>query len=73
MHGQLFVRQVKNLALEKMGSNKSYVEKELARLQGILKKGSVEASKQDDLISRINVLKKFATTDGSAEDVKQEL
>ena len=60
-------------ALEKMSSNKSYAEKELARLQGILKKGGLASTKQDDLTSRINVLKKFGASDETVESIKEEL
>ncbi|KAI9729132.1 MAG: Protein disulfide-isomerase-like 2-2 [Chrysothrix sp. TS-e1954] len=60
-------------ALEKMSRNRNYAEKELARLQGIMKKGGLASTKQDDLISRINVLKKFGVSDETTESIKQEL
>lgn len=47
-------------ALGKIQGNSGYVEKEVARLQGLLKKGGLARSKQDDLTSRLNILKKFA-------------
>ena len=59
--------------LEKMSSNKDYVSKESGRLEGILKKGGLVRSKEDDLTRRLNVLKRFATGEASAEEVKQEL
>jgi len=47
-------------ALGKIQANSGYVEKEVARLQTILAKGGLARSKQDDLTSRLNILKQFA-------------
>jgi protein disulfide-isomerase A6 len=45
---------------EKLAKNPSYVEKELARVQGILSKGAaLAAEKLDDLTVRRNILQKF--------------
>lgn len=62
----------------KMGASSDYAKKELARLQGILKKGGLAREKQDDLVSRSNVLRKFLVDVKDAvgekvESVKQEL
>jgi protein disulfide-isomerase A6 len=55
---------------EKVKANKGYVDKELARLEGILKKGGLAPQKVDDLTRRYNVLKRF--TVGKSEE-KSEL
>jgi protein disulfide-isomerase A6 len=47
---------------EKMGSNKDYADKELTRLQGLLKKGGLAPEKVDDLTARSNILRKFIPT-----------
>jgi len=44
---------------KKSEENAGYVEKELTRLQGLLKKGGLAPEKIDDLTSRSNILKKF--------------
>ena len=44
---------------DKLGKNAGYVEKELARLQGLIKKGGLAPEKIDDLISRSNILRRF--------------
>ena len=56
--------------LEKLGKNQSYAEKELARLEGLLKKGGLAPEKTDDLTSRSNVLRSFLN---KAEEIKEEL
>ncbi|MCJ1275135.1 hypothetical protein MMC21_002935 [Puttea exsequens] len=43
----------------KISNNQGYVEKELARLQGLLKKGGLAPEKVDDLTSRSNILRRF--------------
>ncbi len=53
---------------ERMGENKGYAEKELKRLEGLLKKGGLAPEKLDDLTARANILRRF----GSAP-VKDEL
>ncbi|KAK4162755.1 thioredoxin-like protein [Cladorrhinum sp. PSN259] len=44
---------------DKIGKNEGYVAKELARLQGILKKGGLAPTKVDELSSKTNILRKF--------------
>jgi len=44
---------------DKVGKSQGYVEKELARLQGLIKKGGLAPEKIDDLTSRSNILRKF--------------
>ena len=56
--------------LAKLGKNQNYAEKELARLQGLIKKGGLAPEKLDDLTSRSNVLRSFL---GKVEEVKDEL
>ncbi|KAL8830352.1 MAG: hypothetical protein Q9170_005765 [Blastenia crenularia] len=53
----------------KLGKSQGYAEKELARLEGIIKKGGLAPEKLDDLVSRSNILRTF-TTKG---DEKEEL
>ncbi len=53
--------------LEKLGVNDGYVEKELTRLEGMLKKGGLAPTKLDDLTSRLNILKKFVLGEGKTE------
>ena len=45
--------------LGKIAASKGYVEKELKRLESILKKGGLADEKKDDLMSRSNILRKF--------------
>ena len=45
---------------DKLNSNNDYVSKELARLDGILKKGGLAPAKRDEIQSKTNVLRKFA-------------
>lgn len=53
----------------KLGKDQGYVEKELARLQGLIKKGGLAPEKLDDLTSRSNILRVFK----GQEPSKQEL
>jgi len=53
-YGQYYSR-----VAEKVKENAGYVEKELGRLQGILKKGALGQEKLDDLVTRSNILMKF--------------
>ncbi|KAI9798258.1 MAG: hypothetical protein M1825_005391 [Sarcosagium campestre] len=55
---------------EKLSKNQGYVEKELARLQGLLKKGGLAPEKVDDLTIRKNILSRFS---GAKKDEKDEL
>ncbi|MCJ1298694.1 hypothetical protein MMC08_001484 [Hypocenomyce scalaris] len=54
---------------DKLSGNQGYVEKELTRLEGLLKKGGLAPEKLDDLMSRTNILHRFS----SKGDVKDEL
>lgn len=54
----------------KLKSNKGYVEKELPRLEGLIKKGGLAPEKLDELISRSNILRKFK---GEEPIVEKEL
>ena len=45
--------------VEKASSDNEYVEKELNRLDGMLKKGNLAPEKVDDLTARTNILRKF--------------
>ncbi|KAK3069488.1 hypothetical protein LTR53_012126 [Teratosphaeriaceae sp. CCFEE 6253] len=54
---------------KKSGENAGYVEKELARLTGLLSKGGLAPEKIDDLTSRSNILRKFV----GGEEPKDEL
>lgn len=53
----------------KLGGNKGYVDKELTRLEGLLKRGGLVPEKLDDLTSRSNILRKFK----GEEPIKEEL
>jgi len=44
---------------EKIAANSGYAQKELKRLEGLIKKGNLAPEKLDDLISRSNILRKF--------------
>ena len=44
---------------KKLEANGDYVERELARLQGLIKKGGLAPEKLDDLTSRSNILGRF--------------
>ena len=56
---------------DKISKNQGYAEKELARLQGLIKKGGLAPEKLDDLTSRSNILRKFKGEEPIQE--KQEL
>ncbi len=55
--------------LKKLEQNEGYAEKELARLQGLLRKGGLAREKLDELTVRSNILRKF----GRKQDNKEEL
>ncbi|KAH6636937.1 thioredoxin-like protein [Chaetomium tenue] len=57
---------------EKLSKAEGYVTKELARLEGIIKKGGLAPTKQDELASKANVLRKFAEKATGGEE-KEEL
>ncbi|RFU81970.1 disulfide-isomerase erp38 [Trichoderma arundinaceum] len=54
---------------DKLNKNEKFVAKELTRLQGILAKGGLAASKRDEIQVKVNVLNKFAPK----EEEKDEL
>ena len=56
--------------LEKLATSQGYAEKELARLESLIKKGGLAPEKLDDLVSRSNILRRFA---GTKESIKEEL
>ncbi|CAK7267030.1 Protein disulfide-isomerase erp38 [Sporothrix epigloea] len=60
---------------DKLSANEGYVAKELARLEGILGKGGLAATKMDELTSKSNILRKFTekSAEEDVEDVKDEL
>lgn len=53
--------------LDKFSANQGYVEKEVKRLEGLLKKGGLSRAKIDDFTSRVNILKKFGLTTEKTE------
>ncbi|KAB8360677.1 hypothetical protein FH972_024414 [Carpinus fangiana] len=59
--------------LQKTNENKDYAQKELIRLQGILKKGGLARANEDKFSTRANILKKFVQGEKSFEAVKEEL
>ncbi|KAG6356821.1 hypothetical protein INS49_014695 [Diaporthe citri] len=56
---------------DKLKSNDGYAAKELARLDGILKKGGLAPTKLDELTSKTNILRRFV--EEKIEQVKDEL
>ncbi|KAF2190284.1 disulfide isomerase [Zopfia rhizophila CBS 207.26] len=54
---------------EKISANKGYAEKELKRLEGLVRKGNLAPEKLDDLASRSNILRRFL----GQEEEKSEL
>ncbi|KAL1839200.1 hypothetical protein VTJ49DRAFT_1789 [Mycothermus thermophilus] len=62
---------------EKIGKSEGYAAKELARLEGILKKGGLARAKLDELTRKTNVLRKFAgeeeESDEESDNEKDEL
>lgn len=52
---------------DKLSKNAGYAEKELARLQGLIKKGGLAPEKIDDLTSRSNILRQFKGQEPVAE------
>lgn len=53
----------------KLGDSQQYAERELARLEGIIRKGGLAREKLDDLTSRANILRTFS----KKEEEKSEL
>ncbi|KUI52817.1 Protein disulfide-isomerase erp38 [Cytospora mali] len=56
---------------DKLSKNDDYVSKELARLEGILKKGGLEPTKLDEFTSKTNILRRFLAE--KIEQIKDEL
>lgn len=56
--------------LEKLTKSQGYADKELARLENLVKKGGLAPEKLDDLVSRSNILRKFTV---GIEHYKEEL
>lgn len=54
-------------AMEKMDKNSGYAEKEIARLNKILKGGQTTAKKQDEMVIKTNILKGFVQDEGHDE------
>jgi len=54
---------------DKLSKSDGYVEKELTRLDGLLKKGGLAPEKVDDLTSRSNILRKFTGKDISRDEL----
>ncbi|KAL8722951.1 MAG: hypothetical protein Q9225_000643 [Loekoesia sp. 1 TL-2023] len=54
---------------EKLGKNQAYAENELARLDGMIKKGGLAPEKLDDLVSRSNILRTFTAKSGEKEEL----
>lgn len=54
---------------EKLGKNQGYAENELARLEGMIKKGGLAPEKLDDLVSRSNILRTFTAKGGEKEEL----
>lgn len=57
----------------KAKANEGYLDKELARLTGIIKKGGLAPQKLDDLVSRSNILKKFKAAKAEIVDKVEEI
>jgi protein disulfide-isomerase A6 len=59
---------------DKLSKNDNFASKELARLDGILKKGGLAPSKIDELTSKTNILRRFVgQVEEKIESVKDEL
>lgn len=59
---------------DKLAKNDNFASKELARLDGILKKGGLAPSKLDELTSKTNILRRFVETVAEkVEKAKDEL
>ncbi|KAL9006783.1 MAG: hypothetical protein Q9188_000470 [Gyalolechia gomerana] len=54
---------------EKLGKSQGYAEKELARLEGMIKKGGLAPEKLDDLVSRSNILRTFTAKGSEKEEL----
>ncbi|ROW15945.1 hypothetical protein VPNG_02440 [Cytospora leucostoma] len=56
---------------DKLSKNDDYVSKELARLDGILKRGGLEPTKLDEFTSKTNILRRFLAE--KIDQIKDEL
>lgn len=56
---------------DKLSKNDNYVSKELARLDGILKRGGLEPTKLDEFTSKTNILRRFLAE--KIDQIKDEL
>ena len=56
-------------ASKKISNDQGYLQKELSRLEGLIKKGGLAPEKLDELTSRSNILRKFK----GEEHLKEEL
>ncbi|KAL8972735.1 MAG: hypothetical protein Q9183_000386 [Haloplaca sp. 2 TL-2023] len=54
---------------DKLGKSQGYAEKELTRLEGLIKKGGLAPEKLDDLVSRSNILRTFTARAGQKEEL----
>lgn len=54
---------------DKLSKSEGYAEKELTRLEGLIKKGGLAPEKLDDLVSRSNILRTFTAKDGGKEEL----
>ena len=52
---------------DKLSKNEKFVNKELARLQGILAKGGLAPAKRDEIQIKVNVLRKFTPKEDKDE------
>ena len=57
---------------EKLGNSQQYAEKELTRLEGLMKKGGLAPEKLDDLTSRANILRSFSAKEDAKEEAKDD-
>ncbi|KAI4261954.1 MAG: hypothetical protein L6R42_002863 [Xanthoria sp. 1 TBL-2021] len=55
--------------LGKLSTSQGYAEKELGRLEGLIKKGGLAPEKLDDLVSRSNILRTFTGKRGEKEEL----
>ena len=54
---------------KKSEENSGYVEKEIARLQSLLKKGGLTTEKTDDLVRRSNILNVFKGSESGKDEL----
>lgn len=55
--------------LARLVTSKEYAEKELKRLEGLIKTGGLAQQKLDDLISRTNILRKFSKRESAKDEL----